>query len=173
MRPIAHLLPHETTPLIASSLIGQAELYLLLHTLSYPHLTSPTPYQHAFSLAIEAYNETKAPFILSLATSSIKVQVVSSPLAERREDWPCLSARLEAIKMMIRAKWLLVDLDNQTSDEAFVGQLVQTEVAPLVKKFEITRMDVVRFEEESERDGVWCMSNGREAKMWKCLLKMS
>ncbi|KAG0151804.1 hypothetical protein CROQUDRAFT_650857 [Cronartium quercuum f. sp. fusiforme G11] len=174
IRPIQHLLPHETTPLISSSLIGQAEVHLLLHTLSYPHLTAPTPYQNAFGLVLEAYNETKGPYSLSpvlLTNFPIRLQVVPSPIADRREDWLCLSPRLEAVKLMIRAKWLLTDLNDSASEED-VEKLVRAEVVPMLKKFEISRADVVRYAEESEDDAIWCMTAGREGRMWRWLLRM-
>lgn len=157
LNPIPGTHPHDLGPMQASSLIGQSEAHLL---------RSPTDAARCFGLFVEAYNHTKGAFQLTVS-QSIRLQLVPTPLPDQRHDWPCLDARLEALKGMLRSKALVLCSSSEVGVDHQV--LIKTELMPLINKFDITSTDLDRFMEEIEGDALWCLLDGRERSIWHLL----
>ncbi|MBW0491206.1 hypothetical protein O181_030921 [Austropuccinia psidii MF-1] len=169
LQPIKLIQPHQTPSYIASSLIGQSELLLIFELLQdffKNQFNSFETQNDSWNLAIQAYNQTFGPFLITPHSDHhLKLIFKNRNPIEERNDWSCFSTRLEAIKSILRSKWLVLTKNScHSSMETF-----HSEILPLAQKFKLISLDASRFLDDCEHDPVWLMTDGRESLMWETL----
>lgn len=159
LNPIKGLKTHEIPPLKVRNLIAQAEASLLAGLLDpssgFPDLGGP------FQLAVDAFNASMGPDVLSLqhgrhhtsaSFSNLQLSVAKRPPSTAspvRNDWPCLSARLEALRLLVRLR----GLDALAGPSSGTAGLEQN-LRGLVARLGGTQADMHRWSEECEGDGI-------------------
>ncbi|PLW27101.1 hypothetical protein PCANC_26331 [Puccinia coronata f. sp. avenae] len=177
LRPIKQIKPHEVSSYISSSLVGQSELALMVELLDQQPGRQPfsQTQTNSFDLAIEAYNQSLGAYTLSrdsttnsflLAFSSVH-QHRSTHEKEDRNEWSNFSARLEAIKWLLRCKF---HHRSRGYNPLNLDQIVKDEISPLIAKFEIYKNDLMRFYEDFQDDPVFLLSNSIEKPLFDLLL---
>lgn len=185
LRPIKQIRPHEASSYISSSLVGQSELALILELLDRQREGQP-PSQttKSFDLAIEAYNQSLAPYVISrdptpnsfkLAFSSYSA-ACSANEKEGRNEWANFSARLESIKWLLRCKFHHVtspshDHDPHEHPGFDLEQIIKNQLSPLITKLSLSPADLVKFYEDLQDDTVYILSDSIEKSLFKLLLR--
>jgi len=179
LRPIKQVRPHEVSSYISSSLVGQSELALMMELLDRQRGGQLPSQTTSFDLAIEAYNQSLAPYVIRRdpAPNSFKLAFSSSSAAcstphekEARNEWANFSARLESSKWLLRCKFHHVTYPSQRHPGFDLDQIIKLELAPLIAKLSLSRTDLGRFYEDLQDDPVYLLSDSIEQSLFELLL---
>lgn len=187
LNPIKQIKSYEVSYYVTSSLNGQSELHLIQELLqqqqqpSEPNITDIGRATASFDLAIEAYNQSLGPYKITkqITTNSllrlefVRIHQPGSTSIDLRNEWANFSVRLDSIKLILRSKFnhlLMVTNFRISSNHTELENLAKFEILPLVRKFEITKFDLMRYLDDFLYDPVFLLTDSIENNLFNILL---